>query len=369
MFWLTDTQLDDEQISAVRSIPLDTSFLLKGPAGSGKTNVLLLRARWLKAKALSDFKIVVFTSSLRDFVKMGAEQYGVSQDTVTTAFQLFRDLLSEYGQTFESSGNFEQDRAMLAGQVNSLIANKNISNIFPALLIDEGQDYTDTEILVFRRLTTRLMIACDSRQSIYRQTGAHEVLSSVVNNNVVELKYHYRTGLKICTVADHILKDSNNFPPIRGECKYDEKSKPSSLETSSCPSFQEQMELIISRLAMQVDLYGDALIGILFPKREQQQAFKALLDADSHIPNKSSIRINTLHGAKGWEYQAVHIAGCETLSRMGSVQKRLIYTGILRARTSAHIYYTGHMPGYLESAASVIMPPAPDPSLETLFGA
>jgi len=369
MFWLNDTQLDDEQKAAVRGIELDTSFLLRGPAGSGKTNILLLRARWLQVRGLSDFKIVVFTGSLRDFVKTGAQQYGVSPESVVTASQLFRELLAEYGVSFESTGSFEEDRAMLAGRVNSLLTSKDISNIIPALLIDEGQDYTDTELLVFRKLTPRLMIACDSRQSIYRQTGTQEVLSTVVDDKVVTLKYHYRTGLKLCTVADGILTDTKNFPPIRGECKYDEKSRPSSLEVSPCASFAQQIDLILSRLPAQVDLYGDALIGVMFPKREQQNAFSAALEASTLISDKSSIRVNTLHGAKGWEYQAAHIGGCEVLSRMGAVQKRLIYTGILRARTSVHIYHTGHMPGYLEAAVSSIRPPAPEPGWDQIFGA
>lgn len=368
MFWINDAQLDDEQKAAVRQIPLDTSFLLTGPAGSGKTNVLLLRARWLRAKALSDYRIIVFTSSLREFIRTGAAQYGVSSDAVVTAHQFFRDLLSDYGQKFEATGNFEQDRSMLAGQVNSLITSKNISDIYPALLIDEGQDYTDTELLVFRKLTPRLMIACDTRQSIYRQTVTHEIISSIVENTVVELKYHYRTGLKICTVADKILIDSKNFPSIRDHCKYDEKAKPSSLEVNECDSFDAQVGLIISKLSKQVDLYGDALIGVLFPKKEQQVAFSAALEYDATISNKETIRVNTLHGSKGWEYQAVHIGGCEALSRMGGVQKRLIYTGILRARTSVNIYHTGHIPGYLEGAFSSILPPKPDPDLSELFG-
>lgn len=369
MFWINDTQLDDEQKAAVRGIDLNASFLLRGPAGSGKTNVLLLRARQLQVKGLSDFKIVVFTRSLREFVQSGAKQYGVSPDAVVTANELFRGILAEYGMSFEPTGSFEEDRSMLAGRLNSLLTSKEISDIIPALLIDEGQDYTDTELLVFRRLTPRLMIACDSRQSIYRQTGTQEVLTTVVGDNTVTLKYHYRTGLKLCTVADGILTDTRNFPPIRGECKYDEKTRPSSFEVSPCASFAQQIDLILSRLPAQVDLYGTALIGVMFPKREQQVLFTAALEASSLVPDKSTIRVNTLHGAKGWEYQAAHIGGCEALSRMGAVQKRLIYTGILRARTSVHLYHTGHMPGYLETAVSSIMPPAPDPGWDQIFGA
>lgn len=370
-FWLGKKELDQEQTQAVEGIDESTSFLLRGPAGSGKTNILLLRAKWLTLKSLSDFRIVVFTSSLKSFLAAGCHQYGVNSSTVVTQMSFFRDLLQEYDVPFELTKNFELDRNMLAGKVMSLIDAKNIPQTYcEAILVDEAQDYTDTELLVFRRLTKRLVLAADSRQSIYRTTHTPGLPEKLVDNNVVTLKFHYRSGVRLCKVADAILADSENYPRLQGESRYDEKTRPSSVTRVPCLSFEEQQEKIIASLRDQVDLYDDEHIGVLFPKREQVEEFKRTIESTELAKYLASeaVWVDTFHGSKGWEFRAVHLGGCEVLPKMGPTQKRLVYTGILRGKTSAHIYYSGHIPGYLDSALSVVEPPKAKPALDDLFG-
>jgi len=369
-FWINKDQLDDEQGAAVEDVPEDASFLLTGPAGSGKTNILLLRAKYFAYKKMSDFRIIVFTGSLRKFVVAGCEYYGIDPAVALTQMTFFKTLLDEYSVPFELTKNFETDRNMLAGKVMSLIDEKKISdNYCTALLVDEVQDYTDTELLVFRKLTKRLILATDSRQSIYRVTHTPGLPEKLVGNNVVTLRFHYRSGLRLCKVADAILADSSNFAQVQGECRYPETTRPSSVVRVACDTFDQQLEKIIENLRRQVDLYPDERIGVLFPKREQVVEFLAKMEAAGVEDVEDMIRVDTLHGAKGWEFRAVHIGGCELLYKMGATQKRLIYTGVLRGKTSAHIYYSGHMPGYLEAALAVLEPPRKNPKLDDLFGA
>jgi superfamily I DNA/RNA helicase len=365
-FWVNDKQLDAEQGMAIQGQPETASFLLRGPAGSGKTNVLLLRARWLKFKKISDIRIIVFTSSLKTFMQEGCIQYGIEPECVVTGMQFFRELLIEYGVEFEKTGNFEEDRDLLAGKVKALIESQKIPEIYQAILVDESQDYTDTELIIFRQLTKRLVLAADSRQSIYRVTHTAGLPEQLVQENTLTLKYHYRSGLKLCTVADAILKDNVNFPSMKGECKYDEDARPSSVQLYEMPTFADQINAILQKIANQLDLYPGEKVGVLFPKREQEAEFsQALLLAA--LP-QDRIWSDTLHGGKGWEFRAVHIGGCEALYKMGPTQKRLIYTGILRGRTAANLYYSGTVPGYLDAAVAQLAPPPADPELSQLFG-
>lgn len=365
-FWINDKDLDREQGRAVQSIGIDESFLIRGPAGSGKTNILLLRAKRLVLKRLSNLKVIAFTSSLRDFVKLGCAQYGLSPEIATTGIRLFRDLLDEYGVSYSLTKDFELDRNLLAGKVKALMDSRGIENIFDSLLVDEAQDYTDTELWVLRTLTKRLVLASDTRQSIYTMTHTPGLLEKLVGDEVVNLKYHYRSGLHICTVADGILKDSRNFPAIAGESKYDEMSRPSSVVIVRCESFDDQIAAILKKLGPQISLYPSEHIGVLFPKTEQRAAFDKVL-AESSLADKDRIWCDTLHKGKGWEFRAVHIGGCEALCRMGATQKRLAYTGILRGRTSVSLYYTGSVPGYLDSAVALLSPPPDDTELSDLF--
>jgi len=59
-------------------------------------------------------------------------------------------------------------------------------------------------------------------------------------------------------------------------------------------------------------------IGVLFPKREQGTAFEEFVAANPIPGADESLWVDTLHGAKGWEFRAVHIGGSEALYRMGA---------------------------------------------------
>jgi superfamily I DNA/RNA helicase len=364
-FWIEDDQLDQDQRMAVKDLPYDGSFLLTGPAGSGKTNVLLLRAKWLTLKKKTNFKIVVFTASLKNFIERGCAQYGVDPKSVTTQMALFRSILDEYSVPYESSGDFETDRTMLAGGVKSLLDSNQLSNDYCAtLLVDEAQDYTDTELLVFRGLTRRLFLIADSRQSIYKQTHTPGLLERLVQQRV-DLRFHYRSGLRLCKVADAIRSSSADVVRVQDHSRYPESIVPSSVEVTRCDTFADQIQEILRNVEGQLDLYSDELIGVLFPKREQVEIFRASL-ASSGLPVER-VWSDTMHSAKGWEFRAVHLGGCEALYRMGGVQKRLVYTALLRGKTSARLYYSGNVPGYLVEAMSVLDPPAPDPAMKDLF--
>ncbi|SCZ31986.1 MULTISPECIES: AAA family ATPase [Burkholderia] len=366
IFWVSESNLDPDQTQAVQGIGVDESFLLRGPAGSGKTNILLLRAKWFTLKAKSHLQLVVFTKSLKVFLQSGCAQYKLSPDIVVTGVQFFRSLLDENGIEYELTKDFEVDRAMLAGKAKALIEAKDIKQIYDALLVDEAQDYTDTELYVFRRLANRLVLAADSRQSIYKSTHSPGYLENLVGDKVVTLEYHYRSGLKICNVADAILRDPVNYPPVSDQCLYDETARPSLIDSHACGSFDAQISEILLRLPDQLKLYPQQRIGVLFPKNEQKQAFLTALES-SAIGPEQRIWVDTLHGSKGWEFVATHIGGCEALPKMGPAQKRLIYTGILRARTSVSLYYSGNLPGYLSSAVAKMAPPPDDPEFGKLF--
>ncbi|MEN5290932.1 DNA-dependent helicase II [compost metagenome] len=367
-FWISAKDLDDEQRQAVEGISENTSFLISGPAGSGKTNILLLRAKWLSYKGLPDYKIIAFTSSLCEFMRHGCNQYGLNPDVVTTQISFFRRILEEYGVEHTAQDDFETERQIISGKVLSLVESKKISQEYcQRILVDECQDYSDTELLIFTRLCRSVVFASDTRQSIYSGTHSIGYPESLVNGKVVDLKYHYRSGLHLCSVADEVLADRARYAPVKDRCRYPEEDMPSSVSSVSLASIDEQYEAILSNVQNQLELYPKERIGVLFPKREMVEQFRkhpSLLALGSAAQR---IQVLTFHSAKGWEFRAVHVAGCESASRMGATQKRLVYTAILRGQTSAHFYYTGHIPPYLEKALESQLPPKQNPNFESLF--
>nr|WP_255632028.1 ATP-binding domain-containing protein [Rhodoferax sp. U2-2l] len=125
--------------------------------------------------------------------------------------------------------------------------------------------------------------------------------------------------------------------------------------------------------------YPDELIGILCPRNEELDAVhtglvRAGLGTSITRANSRNfdptfpIWLSTLTAAKGLEFRALHIAGLDYLCRMGGVQKKLIYTGITRAKTSLTMYWHKSIPGYLESAIQNASPPKAPVTKKQLFG-
>ena len=57
------------------SLAAEGNHLVLGPPGSGKTNILLLRANYLTLSGKPNIAIVVFTRTLSKFIASGGKEY------------------------------------------------------------------------------------------------------------------------------------------------------------------------------------------------------------------------------------------------------------------------------------------------------
>ena len=73
-WWVSEEQLKGEQ-KAIVTLPIANSHLILGPPGSGKTNLLLLRANYLHLAGHTNLAIVVFTRTLQEFIVAGGHEY------------------------------------------------------------------------------------------------------------------------------------------------------------------------------------------------------------------------------------------------------------------------------------------------------
>ncbi|MFM9000148.1 MAG: AAA family ATPase, partial [Opitutia bacterium] len=85
MIWLTPAdRLTPVQAAAVKA-PADGPLVLRGGPGSGKTVVILHRARRLSDAAPgARVRVLVFTNVLRDFIRSAVDDLGLAQDSVLT---------------------------------------------------------------------------------------------------------------------------------------------------------------------------------------------------------------------------------------------------------------------------------------------
>lgn len=189
-WWVGQNDLDDDQREII-SLPLDDTALIEGPPGSGKTNLLLLRANYLYLAGLYNIVVLTFTRSLREFIASGANQYDFPVSKIMTCRGWQKDLLNQYGEYVKPSEDFEEDRSAFLTAMEVLADKYSLSNIFDAILLDEAQDYTPNEIRLFGRLTERLFCVADERQKIYKGKDPIEQIKNQVKSHHT-LRFHYR---------------------------------------------------------------------------------------------------------------------------------------------------------------------------------
>jgi superfamily I DNA and RNA helicase len=97
-WWVKERQLDKHQKN-ILTLSEDKDYLIKGPPGSGKTNIILLRAKQLIGANIPNVVVVVHTRTLQEFIKAGAPGYGIPASKIVTFRKLGTDLLYRCGAT------------------------------------------------------------------------------------------------------------------------------------------------------------------------------------------------------------------------------------------------------------------------------
>lgn len=382
LWWVGEDDLDDDQKRAV-ALPSQGVHLVVGPPGSGKTNILLLRAKYLALAGCPNTRIVVFNRSLQRFITAGGQEYGFAEENVTTSARLFRDVLFELGAEPHLEGTFEEQRRQLCEQVAHVAEETGTANLFDAILLDECQDYTEEEAHLFMRLSDSVFAVGDSRQSIYRREMGKSALDLLAEfaSERVELRYHYRNGREICALADGMSKHqlADNAKMV-ATCNYRPGGGQPTVEIVR-GSLSSQCSKMMELLKVQLRAYPDELLGVICPKRSDLDAVAAKLDEDwslaarySHVDEEFGafdpdrpICLCTGHGAKGLEFRAVHLLAADTLMKF-KLQRNLGYTAATRAKTSLTIYHEGVLPGWLQSAIARSRGRVAAPPLGAPFG-
>lgn len=378
-WWVDENDLLPEQLQVLgEDLPKD--ILLSGPPGSGKTNLLLLRANHLMlATPDAEFYIICFTGLLQNFIRTGAHLYSFPANRIITQRRLLEQVLGDHGRLPKRTPDesYEERDAALKFEMSEMMKTGAGRNAFPVLYIDEAQDYSDVDLGIFEYLAENISCAGDLRQGIYGAGSAGTPwLESHAWDASITLQFHYRVAPAILEVADKIMAGKFSHKPMLETHQY--KGDPGTVDVVSNIGLTDQIAAATPKIVKQLAMYPGQFIGVLVPHRKDiEKVVQQLLstpalagqitnamakDFDPTLP----VWVSTVHSSKGLEFRCVHLIAADLFAGFHEHERRVAFTAVTRAKTALTIYHDQPLHAFFASALA--KPNSEKIAIKQLFG-
>jgi len=350
--------------------------IIVGPSGSGKTLVLVHKATFLKQynPDIQNILFVCYNITLVNYIKrlLGEKNVPLGENGVTVKhfYELCADIVDEKVPFENEDTDFYQ-----------LVSHEALSKIdqypykFDAILVDEGQDFTQdmfgVVIALLNQKTNNLTIALDDNQNIYRNKAHWKEIGIQAQGRVHKISNVYRNTIEIKEFANRFIQQG-----VGRENKKDDQPElfpgfsdfhGPNPKIRQFDSFKE----IIASIAENIqkikisDNCPYSEIAIIYAMKNPGKNLKTPLPemieselesngilcswiSENYRSKKTydittdSVAISTIHSVKGLDYSVVFLLGLDFLEPKSWSEEqieKLIYVAITRARYQLFIPY------------------------------
>lgn len=380
--------MDLQQEQVARTLG-DGHRVIHGVAGSGKTMILVHRARLLarEAEPARPVLVLCYNRALADRIEalIAPDEPLRARLQVRTFHGWCAELARRHRIAVPAAPEGQDDADAPARLAQAVIAAADAGRVplggHHAVLIDEAHDFEDGWLRLAAAMTDpaarRLLVLYDDAQSIYQRLRRRFSFTSVgiqARGRTSVLRLNYRNTAEVLGLA---LRFARGLLPERGRDREagrdDEDDRVTGVAPSSsgrrgprpvlirARSEHEEAELLAARIADAV-VAGTPLgeIAVLCRTRAQMAPIAEAL-ARRGLPlqsmgsagfqhfdwSQAGIRLVTLHSAKGLEFAHVHVAGLQRLPWRDETLEdavRLVYVAMTRATQSLVLSCCGSSP-------------------------
>lgn len=329
-FYVKEEELDDYQVKIINK-RTDSSLIVKGCAGSGKSILALWKAKQIQENGNS-FLFVVFTKALKQYMKDGITQIGLSTNNVENYNQCF--FWSKDGDTWKQ-GDWKKGK-------------------FDYLIVDEAQDFSKEDILLFKdKAQKALLLYGDSAQQLYKFFTDKTAISMddmvyITKFPTEQLVFNHRLPKKIARLAEYINNENDD---LENRCRKEGVELPKLLRYSSLFA---QLDAIIDIIKNRnFEDVGILLRNNADVKRVADYLTSKEIKVEAKVNDKVELNFNssnpkimTYHSSKGLQFEAVFLPEC---TASGTDDRNPLYVAITRTYQSLYIMHSGNLSSFFDA--------------------
>jgi superfamily I DNA/RNA helicase len=345
--WLLPrNELTPEQLRAVELGHSDHQIIFGAP-GSGKTQILLHRAAFLRDRlgaAPSRFRIFVYTNVLKQYIRSALPLLNLPEDTIITYDDWCRVFYQQHinSRLPWNAAAKKPDFDLIRRTVGEKVARDSVPlPLYDFALVDEAQDLDAATFDTLRR-TARHVTAClDNKQQIYERGSSETdiLLKLGLRRRNLSLLDAYRCSPFIAKLAARFIPDSQDMQHYLGQVRTSQTERQTPLLFKAI-GFDDEKKRLIEVLRERLLL--DQRIAVLFPLRRQVFGFaEGLKQAGIEVETQENLdfgssrpKLITYASAKGLTFDSVLLPRLvpESFPRMSPERiQRLLFVAVTRA--------------------------------------